>query len=230
MCAAMMEPDEGGEDRVLPRLRALASPVRLQILRALVVPMRAPDVRVRAAGGRAGLDADRFVGRTTVIEHLDVLEKAGLVRRVGEAYAVDQQSMVALLQDLGDLARLRALVEVDVEETLGARGPEPHALPPPPRVLVGNGPEAGRATALTGDGPWRVGRGADVEVPLAHDPHASRLHLVLERSAGGFLARVAPTAKNAVLVDFARVGPGESAELRCGSLLSVGATLLVLQT
>lgn len=225
----MPEAADETTEALLVRLRALASPVRVQILRALVSPSRAADLRIRAAGERAGLLAERFLGRTTIIEHLDVLEAAGLVRRVGDLYVVDQQAMVALLQDLGDLARLRALVEVDVEVTRAAPAPLAQPLPRLPRVLVANGPMAGRGFALEGAGPWRMGRGAECEVALAHDPHVSRVHATLERSPSGHVVRVASAAKNPVFVDFAQVAPGEVADVRAGALLWVGATLLVLQ-
>lgn len=222
------DPDESTA-RVLARLRALGSPVRLQILKALVQPSRAAELRIRAPAERAGLGAERMLGRSTLVEHLDVLVDAGLVRRIGETYVVDQQAMVALLQDLGDLARLRALVEVDVEVTRTAPAPLAQPLPRLPRVLVANGPEAGRAFGLEGAGPWRVGRGADCEVALGHDPHVSRVHLTLERDADGTQVRVSPTAKNPAFIDFAQLEAGASARVRSGALLSVGATLLVLQ-
>ncbi|HET6404820.1 MAG TPA: FHA domain-containing protein [Candidatus Thermoplasmatota archaeon] len=225
----MVPREETESERLLVRLRALASPVRLQILRALVVPTRAGDLRVRAARERAGLDAGRTVGRPTVIEHLDVLEGAGLVRRVGDAYAVDQQGVVALLQDLGELARLRALIEVDVEATRIAPPPAIQPLPVWPRALIANGPSAGRAIALDGAGPWRLGRGAECEVSLGHDPHVSREHATLEREGTGFVVRVSPQAKNPLFVDFVPVEPGARAAARGGSLLLVGATLVVLQ-
>ena len=222
---------EGGAEgeRLLSALRALASPVRLQILRALVVPMRAADIRVRAASERAGLGADRTVSRTTVIEHLDVLEEAGLVRRVGDSYAVDQQGVVAVLQEIGELARLRALVEVDVEATRVTPSPGAQPLPVWPRILVASGPGAGRAVALKGEGPWRIGRGSECEVALQHDPHVSRVHAELSRIGGQFAIQVSGTSKNPVFVDFALLAPGARAELRDGSALSVGATMLVLQ-
>jgi hypothetical protein len=221
--------EDGSTGKLLLRLRALASPVRIQLLKALVTPSRATELRIRAVGERAGLDAERFLGRTTLIEHIDVLEEAGLVRRIGETYATDQQAVVALLQDLGDLARLRALVEVDVEVTRAAPTPSVQPLPRLPRVLVANGPEAGRAFGLEGAGPWRVGREKECEVALAHDPHVSRVHVIIERDGDGFVARVAPQTKNPVFVDFAQLAAGEPARLRAGALLSVGATALVLQ-
>lgn len=216
-------------DRLLVRLRALASPVRLAILRALVTPSRPTALRIRAAGERAGLDAERFLGRTTLLEHLDVLSDAGLVRRIGDDYATDQQAVVALLQDLGELARLRALVEVDVEQTRASTGPAVQPLPLWPRVLLLNGPEAGRAVMLRGQGPWRLGRGSECEVALAHDPHVSRVHAHLSRLDETYSIRVGERAKNAVFVDFARLAPGASQELRAGSVLSIGATLVALQ-
>lgn len=215
--------------RLLLRLRALGSPVRLQLLRALVTPSRATDLRVRAPSERAGLIAERFLGRSTLIEHLDMLVEAGLVRRVGEAFVTDQQAMVALLQDVSELARLRALIEVDVEVTRAAPIPQLQPLPPLPRVLIANGPAAGRAFGFEGPGPWRLGRGSECEVALPHDPHVSRVHVVIEKGAEGFIARVSAVAKNPVFVDFAQLVPGDSAPMRPGTLLSLGATLLVLQ-
>lgn len=228
--AGGMTSDDDQTERILTRLRALASPPRLALLKALVTPSRSTELRVRAASERVGFEPVRNLSRSGVIEHLEVLVDAGLVRRMGETYVTDQQAVVALLQDLGDLARLRALVEVDVEVTRAA--PPPHLQPVPvfPRVLVANGPEAGRAFQLEGEGPWRVGRGAESEISLAFDPHVSRAHVVLERDAEGYLARVAPTAKNPVFVDFAKVSAGEAMRARPGALLSLGATLLVLQT
>ncbi|HWH08054.1 MAG TPA: FHA domain-containing protein [Candidatus Thermoplasmatota archaeon] len=226
-----MAPEEEGLEaaRLLARLRALASPVRLQLLQSLVSPARPHDLRVRAAGGRAGMEAERFLGRSTVIEHLDLLTEAGLVRRVDDAYAVDQQGMVAFLQDLGALARLRAVVEVDVESTLAAPSPSNQPVAAPPRLVVANGPEAGRAFALHGPGPWRVGRLSACEVPLVHDPHVSRLQATLHREGGAFVVEVAPSAKNVARVDFADAAPGARVPLRSGSVLGLGATALVLQ-
>ena len=226
---ARMPDEDVATESLLARLRALASPVRLAILRALVTPTRASDLRVRAGGERAGLTAARFLGRTTLLEHLDVLVDAGLVRRIGETYALDQQAVVALLQDLGELARLRALVEVDVEVTRAAAAPALQPLPRLPRALVANGPEAGRAYALEGNGPWRIGREPTCDVALAHDPHVSRVHVTVERDGSHFIGHVAPTAKNPVFVDFAQLAPGASAPMRAGTLLLVGATALVLQ-
>lgn len=226
----MTAQEDEASERLLVALRALASPVRLQILRALIVPTRAADIRARAANERAGFGPDRTVGRTTVIEHLDVLEKADLVRRVGDSFVVHQQGLVAVLQQLGELARLRALIEVDVEATRASPAPASQPLPIWPRVLVVNGPDAGRAVALQGAGPWRIGRGSECEVSLTHDPHVSRVQAEILRATVGFRLRVNDASKNPVFVDFARVDPGASSDVRSGSALSVGATMLVLQT
>lgn len=228
---APVEPDDAplASERLLLRLRALASPVRLQILRALVVPARAPDIRVHATGERAGLGAERFLGRSTVIEHLDILEEAGLVRRVGDVFAADQQGMVAFLQDIGSLARLRALVEVDVEATRSSPQPTTQPVAPLPRLLVASGPAAGRAFALDGPGPWAIGRGHANEIALAHDPHVSRTHVIVTRDATGFHAKVANAAKNPAFVDFVPLDASRIALLRPGSVLTIGVTPLVLQ-
>lgn len=224
-----MESVDDASDGLLLRLRALASPARLQILRALIVPTRSQEIRVHAAAERAGLGAERVLGRSTVIEHLDILEAAGLVRRIGDSYAVDQQGMVAFLQDLGALARLRAIVEVDVEATREAKEPTVEPAIAPPRALVANGPDAGRAFTLAGPGPWRIGRGAECEIVLAHDPHVSRVHATLRRAADGFTIDVARAAKNPLFVDFRAWPPGATAPAHAGAVVLVGASLLALQ-
>lgn len=230
--ASRVEPEEAdpATARVLARLRALGSPVRLRILKALESPTRAADLRVPAGRERSGFESERHLGRTTVLEHLDVLREAGLVRRVGDAYVVDQQGMVAFLQDLSDLGRLRAVIEVDVESTRVATAPRAPLQPPEaPRLVLVGGPEAGHAFAVHGAGPWRIGRSSSCEVPLAHDPHVSRIHASLVRTDAGLVVRVEPGAKNGALIDFAMVDPGNEARVRNGSILVVGATTLVLQ-
>lgn len=227
---ASVDPDTEDEmDRLFARLQALASPVRLRLLQALVRPTRAPDLKVAAARERTGFEAQRLLGRSTVISHLDVLEQAGLVRRVGEEYVVDQQGMVAFLQDLSDLAKLRALIGVDVESTRPTKPFAGAAMPPAPRLVIASGPEAGRAFALSGAGPWEVGRAPACHAPLTHDPHVSRLHVLVRREADGFVVAVADVAKNAAWVDFERLEPGASVRARSGSIVTVGATTLVLQ-
>lgn len=223
------DPDEDA-DRLLIRLQALASPVRLRLLGALVSPTRAPDLRIPASRERTGFESQRFLGRSTVISHLEALLEAGFVRRVGEEHVVDQQGMVAFLQDLSDLAKLRALIEVDVESTRPSRPLAVAAMPPMPRLVIASGSEAGRAFSLAGEGPWEVGRAPSGDVPLTHDPHVSRLHVVVERDEEGFVANVANVAKNAAWVDFVRLEPGSSARVRSGSIVTVGATTLVLQS
>lgn len=230
--APRVDPDreDALAERLLARLQALASPVRLRLLNALVVPTRAPDLKVPAARERTGFERQRFLGRSTIIEHLEVLEKAGLVRRVGEQYVVDQQGMVVFLQDVSDLAKLRALIEVDVESTRPSRAISADALPPAPRVVIVGGPQAGRAFALAGRGPWEIGRAPTCDIALSHDPHVSRLHVSITQASTGHEARVVEAAKNAAWVDFARLEPGSSCPIRSGSILSVGATTLVLQS
>jgi len=221
--------DDEVAERILARLQALASPVRLALLKALVVPTRAPDLRVPAARERSGFETVRFLSRSTIIEHLEVLEENGLVRRIGDLYAVDQQGMVALLQDVGDLAQLRALIEVDVEVTRESAPPRVQPAATFPRALLASGPEAGRAVALDGAGPWRVGRSAECEIALPHDPHVSRVHATIAREGDAFLVHVVAAAKNPVFLDFAAIAPGATARAGQGALLLAGATLVVLQ-
>lgn len=187
-------------------------------------------MRIPADRERMGFEPQRFLSRSTVIEHLDVLERAGFVRRIGEEHVADQQGMVAFIEDVSDLAKLRAVIEVDVESTHAARPQPGLELPAPPRLVIVGGTEAGRAFGLGSSGPWELGRAPACDVALTHDPHVSRSHVSISRTQGGHVARVVDAAKNPVWVDFARVDPGSSVVLRPGSILTVGATTLVLQS
>ncbi|HWH09096.1 MAG TPA: ArsR family transcriptional regulator [Candidatus Thermoplasmatota archaeon] len=218
------------DERVVAALRALSSVARLRILRQLGSPRQPSEIRVDGARERRGLRLDRILSRPAVSQHLAVLEKAGLVARGPDGYVIHQQSVFALLVELGALARIHPVVEVDVALTR-TRAPEtlPASIPPRPRlVLVGAQDERG-VYPLQGRGPWRVGRSGEVDVRLWHDPHVSREHLVLTLAGDRLRVHVSPHAKNPVLVDLASVPGGGEADLAPGAVLVVGGSALVFQ-
>jgi ABC-type multidrug transport system ATPase subunit/pSer/pThr/pTyr-binding forkhead associated (FHA) protein len=80
---------------------------------------------------------------------------------------------------------------------------------------------------LDGDGPWRVGRGLEVEFRIEGDPGCSRVQAEIARSGEGFL--ISPLSRSTpVMVDGARIeGP---VALRAGSVVAFSAQQMVLQS
>lgn len=212
-------------------LRALDSAVRLQILWRLREPKRPGDLRVKATGDFDDLPSGRVLSRSTVSEHVGVLEEQGLVRRTEDGeLVVDQQRMHSLVRDLSVLGRLEPIVRMDVEATmeLDSRGGDP--MPEGPKLILVNGPRVGDAFPLDAQGPWRIGRDPDVDVSLAYDPHVSRGHaLVSRRDDGLYQLEALPGATNATLLDFEELPPGSPRTLMPGSVISVGASRLVFK-
>lgn len=218
-------------DELGDALSVLGSPTRLEILQALRVPKKASEVRVKANAGPEELPQDRMISRPAVVKHLKVLEAHELVRREDEtgAYVVNQQMVFSLLQEVGQLARIRPVVEVDVEQTRDGPEPTRAEIPEEPRFLLVAGPREGDAFPLTGPGPWTVGRKPDTDVRLDFDPHVSRSQALVARTSEGFTVTPDPGSKNPVLVDFRPVPGGRETPLSEGSVLGVGLSRLVLQ-
>ena len=219
-------------ERLSELLKTLASPVRLRILEALREPTRPVHIRLRAGEERGGLSADRVLSRPAIVQHLQILEAAELVRRVGdEGYVIDQATIFSIVQELGGLARIRAVTSLDVGVTREAPPPRAAAPPEGPRLLVVGGPEEGRAFPLSGDGPWTVGRASECSVRIDYDAHVSRLHATIARRRDGALqVTPAPSAKNPLAVDFAPPrDPVTPSTLAPGAVLVVGSSRLVYQ-
>lgn len=226
---------EGGAQeiaRLADALKVVASPTRLRLLQALRVPKKAAELRIPAEEDRGGLHPERLLSRTTLIEHLDVLEQAGLVDRLPEdaGFVISQQDVFALVDSLGRLASIRPVVQVDVEVTRPSAQRTPGALPAPPRLVLVGGPAEGQGFALQGKGPWLVGRGAGAEVRLDYDPHVSRLQLRVQRATQGFVVEALRESTNPARLDFESLRPGHPVALRPGAVLAVGASRLVFQS
>jgi hypothetical protein len=232
-------PSSPAEERAaldFPRLQrdlhALASGARLQLLWELRVPKRPSEVRVGAEESRGGLRPDRVLSRSAVQEHIGVLEELGLVQRVagGDTFVVNQQGVVRILNDLGALARIRPVIDVDVGRTVMARAPAIEAAPAGPKLILVSGPEEGAAFPLRGPGPWTVGRGNNTDVRLGYDPHASRVHVAVSLGEDGlYHVEAVSGATNPTLLDFAPLTPGKPAMLIPGAVLSVGSSRLVFR-
>lgn len=220
-----------GDDihRFTTYFEALASPIRLQLLFALRSPKSAAEIRLEAGADHANLRADRPLNRTTIIHHLEVLEEVGLVERIEPEgkYVVSQQALFSILEELGHLSRIRPSVTLDVNETQPVTETVHGEPQTGPRLVLVGGPREGTAFALTGGGPWTVGRDRSVDVSLDYDPHVSRRHLVVHRNASGHAVEHVAEATNASLLDFRPLAPGRRVLLGTGAVLTVGASRLV---
>lgn len=218
--------------RLTMYFEALASPVRLQLLLALREPKAAAEIRLEAGAHHADLRADRPLNRTTIIHHIEILEEVGLVERIEPdgKYVVSQQVLFSILDELGQLSRIRSTVELDVGVTRPASAPKPSEGVRGPRLLVVGGPREGAAFALSGNGPWIVGRDRDVEVSLDHDPHVSRRHVIVHRAGMSHSIEPVTDATNPTLLDLKPIAIGARTPLPSGAVLAIGASRLVFQT
>ncbi len=223
---------EGDVVALHPFLRALANPGRLQLLWKLREPQHQAQVRVEAPDRWGEFRPGRYLSRSTVAEHVAVLEELGLVTRLPDTgeVVVNQQRVVAIVHRLGALARLRPEVATDVEATVKV-GERPRGdVPEGPKLVLVSGPEAGSWLPLPGGGPWRLGRSHEAEVQLAYDPHVSSLQALVERDDEGmYRVRALPGTTNDILLDFEPLAPGRAELLIPGSVLSAGSSRLVFK-
>lgn len=71
--------DRDDDEQLAEALAAVASPVRLALLRTLREPRVLAEIEVPASGASAWGDADRLLSRQTVKTHLDRLVESGAV-------------------------------------------------------------------------------------------------------------------------------------------------------
>lgn len=217
-------------------LEAVASPVRLEILRALRTPRTVGEIRVTAARSREGERPERTLARQTVAHHVEQLEALGLVERIarpeGDQYVLAHPRLFALTDELRGLAKLRAVVEdAGPSQTFTQKQGADADLPAPPRLVVVYGRDDGAGFALHGaiGARWRIGRAAACEIRLDYDPFASSESCVIERVADGFVVEDSGS-RNGTWLDWRRLDTRARAPLTNGRVLGVGRSLLVFQS
>jgi len=208
-------------------LKALASAPRLEILHALREPRTLSEIRVRHPERRS-------ISRQAVAQHLRPLVAEGLLmrlpgpdRRSGDRFVVDRGMLFAVVDELRSLARLRTTRVLEPKRTqlqLNAEAPD---LGPLPRLVVVYGGDDGYAFPLR-DQEASLGRGADNDIVVDHDPFVSTRHCVL-RARRGRRTVEDLGSRNGTSVDFKRLAPGAAAELRPGAVLTIGRSHLVYQ-
>jgi DNA-binding transcriptional ArsR family regulator len=217
-------------------LEVLASPTRLQILRDLRSPKALHEIRAAPSAPRPGENPERPLARQTVAHHLGHLVRCGLVRRLdgdprAPRFLLDAGRVFALVDTMRVLAQVRPVDGGAASDETVGHGALGALLPRPPRLVLAYGREEGVGFSL--DGPpgsqWRIGRSEACEVRLDYDVYLSRVNSVVERTQDGFVVHDVPPGRNGTSLNWERLPPGGTRDLRSGDLVGVGRSLLVLQ-
>lgn len=237
------EPSRGvhGEDRAaaLERLsetlRVLGTANRLDLLQKLLVPRTTSEISIAPSRDDADRNAERPISRQSLDHHLERLQSVGLVaaraaKRDGRSVTEWQTNAGRVFLVADELRRLSATppsTTATMASPDGAAG-ELGALPPGPCLLLANGPWEGRAWALDGPGPWRIGRERDKEIAITYDPFVSREHAIVRRAGSALEVEVA-SKRNATLLNWRPVDGSSTIRLVPGDTLGVGRSLLVVR-
>ena len=218
------------DDLTVDALQALASRVRLSILRALRAPRKLNAISV--GGERA--DAGSVLARQSVRRHVDTLVEAGVVSRLDadgeEQYMVNHLRLFTLAEEVRDLARLRSALEPEAATQTVAEASR--AATGGTRLVLVRGLEEGATFPLApGEGGlWRIGRRRGLEVCLDYDAAVSGLNAIVRATEDGHVLEDAQGSRNGTWRNFARLPDGGSAPLRHGDVIGVGRSLLLYWT
>lgn len=220
------------DEHLANALNALASPTRLQILRALRTPRALAEIHVRAPEG------ERNIARQTVREHLNKLIQVGMVasREVDRSYGdtvefvANHQTIFALSEEMRALSRVRPIVEPDAATVHAPTAPKP--IEPGARLVVVKGLDEGTAFDLRPPAPpargeWLVGRRRGVAVSLDFDPYISSENSRIVWEGGAHVVEDLPGSRNGTSVNFQPLARGERRALAHGDVVGVGRCILV---
>ena len=236
--SVMPEPDaEVQRERTLAKaLAALASPVRLALLRRLRAPQALGEIRVRAEYEEHGGDDDRLISRQGVREHLDKLLAIGAVRALDEDgrvdYVLNHQTIYRLSEDLRELARLRPLEDGAGLPTVARPRASRKGLGDAPMLVLVKGLDEGRVFDLTPSGPkrqWTIGRRRGLDVALDFDPFVSSENALIEVVDGAYVLTDLPGSRNGTTLNFEPLDPAERRPLARGDVVGVGRSLLLFR-
>jgi len=224
--------------RLAAMLKALASPVRLQLLQALRAPRLLSEIRLRPAR-KDGRAEGRSINRVSVRGHLESLLRIGAVRaipvprdgRLMTHYVLDYGQLFALTQELQQLARLQPEAGVLDGTMLGAPA-EPRLSRDQPRLVLANGIREGQAFPLRAEGrrgQWLVGRSPEAGVLLEYDPYVSMENSRINLAGGAFTIVDLPASRNGTAVNWRPLAKNAPCPLANGDVVTVGRSTLVFQ-
>lgn len=228
------------DDALASAFGALASPTRLQILRALRTPHALAEIHVRSA------DAGRAIARQTVREHLNKLIQVGMVatREVDRAYGdtvefvANHQTLYALAEEVRGLSRVRPAIEPDGATAHAQAAPDlrraREATTGAPRLVIVKGLDEGASFPLkpdaSGKTEWVIGRRRGVDIALDFDPYVSAENSRIAWDGRAHLLEGLADARNGTSVNFRPLAAGERHALRHGDLVGVGRCHLLFWT
>lgn len=214
-------------------LQALASPVRLRILSALVRPMLVTELRI--AGERGSSSA--LAARQTLQAHLDRLEEVGLVgvvdvERNGRSY----RGYVASTERIRDAkAALREIVDqLDHRGRAAADGTfllDRAELRAGPHLTLLSGTRREVHVPL-GTAPgiprrWSIGRSPSADVVVRDDPYVSGINAFIEWIDDALVVRDAPGSANGTIHNGVRLASGARMPLRNGDVITIGRSSIL---
>lgn len=215
-------------DTLAGYLKVLGNAKRLTILQFLVEPHYIEEIA-----------SEMKMARQTAQEHVQQLLDIGVVRRVRGRrehgpvtdYVVVPQRLFSIHDEFGKLGVLEPepgegeMRPPTSPMLTGASAPKEQDLP---RLSIVHGMRLGQTTALSGDGPWLLGRDASAAVCLDYDPFVSARHAEVRRAQGGF--EVADLySSNGTWVDWKRIARGAAQRIENGAAVRVGKTILLFR-
>jgi hypothetical protein len=233
-------PAEGSDrQRVARMLKALASPVRLELLKVLTSPRTLAEIRLAPARrdqGRPG----RPMNSVTVRQHLGYLLEIGAIQVVSltrdgkrrNHFLVNHRQLFALTEELRQLARIRP------ETDLLLDGTQPGPSLPPPRqpgatLTLVNGVREGQVFALkgpTGGRGWVIGRQSDADILLDYDPYVSLENTRVFQAGARFKVMDLPGSRNGTTLNWSPLPKGHLHPLATGDVVGVGRSTLVFRS
>lgn len=209
-------------------LKVLGNPKRLKLLQFLVKPHYLEEIA-----------SELKMARQTAQEHVQQLLDIGVVQRVRgrrdsgpvTEYVVVPQRLFRIHEEFAKLGVLEPELEDQPMRpptspmVTGAAAPKEQDLP---RLTIVHGMRIGQTMALTGQGPWLVGREPTAAVVLDYDPFVSARHAEVRRSGAGF--EVADLySSNGTWVDWKRLARGSAQRVDNGAVVRVGKTILLFR-
>lgn len=222
--------DVGDLDVLAGYLKVLSNPKRLHLLQFLTQPHYLEEIA-----------SELKMARQTAQEHVQQLQDLGVIKRIQGRrdhgpvtdYVVVPQRLFTIHEEFGKLGVLEPRGVENSEALRPATSPLETGVgvleaQDRPRLVIVHGMRIGQSLALTGQGPWLIGRDAHATVCLDYDPFVSSRHAELRRVPGGF--DVADLySVNGTFVDWKRMPRGTTQRLQSGAILRAGKTLLLFR-
>jgi DNA-binding transcriptional ArsR family regulator len=228
--------------RLADYLKVLANPNRLELLHALREPKSVSEIELHPEVVREGENPERPISHQAVRDHLARLRQIGvLVVQRGERdgnivdeYALNQQMLYAIVEELRLLGELRSEAPGAVEATLAGPKEAAPVRDEGPRFVLVRGQAEGRVfplrkETLSADRGWIVGRKRGLAVSLDYDPFVSTENAEVLLTGSGFSIMDIRSSRNGTLVNFKPLPRGGSSPLQNGDIVTVGRTNLVFR-